>query len=87
MIKAKKLSIDYFPNNPGEYNIVYFEGKENLLIVLPCGDRFMTQNRWGIQNIADEAKITVTPSILCHHHDKLRPDWHGFLTNGEFISV
>ena len=88
-MKAKRLSDDAIPTEIGEYTIVLCDGKPNPVIILPCGDRFMPQNKWDMTDIEDETKITLSPSIFCHHEN--RPgsgnSWHGFLQNGEFVTV
>ena len=82
-MKAKKMNFDDFDYEPGSY---CFTGN-GLLITLPCGDNFMPQGKWEEKDVEDEEKITLSPSIFCHHHDDKRPDWHGFLRNGDFIEA
>jgi hypothetical protein len=81
-MKVKKITFDEFDNEPGSYCIT----DNGLLITLPCGCNFMPQGKWEEKDSEDETKITLHSSILCRHHGE-RPDWHGFLREGKFISV
>ncbi|MFA5724583.1 MAG: DUF6527 family protein [Candidatus Pacearchaeota archaeon] len=58
-------------------------GKTGLMIVLPCGHIGTVDSRWNITNI-DTPTPSATPSILCKENGGC---WHGYLTNGELVSV
>ena len=81
-MKAKKLSHEDWNCKPGTYCL----SSNGLIMTLPCGDNFMPQGVWQEKNVDDENKITLTPSIFCHCKFNGGQGWHGFLTNGEFIS-
>jgi len=79
-MKAKKFnSFEEFDMQPGSY-VILGNGKD-ILATLPCGHNFRPDGRWGMKDIEDENKITVTPSIFCSSNV---PCWHGWLTNGVF---
>jgi hypothetical protein len=84
MVKAKKFdSIDDFDFEPGSYCVM----KDGMIFAtLPCGENFMSDGRWTIENAEDETKITVSPSIFCGGASG-RNCWHGYLRNGEFVEA
>jgi len=59
------------------------DNQNHPFIILPCGHFFFPDGRWQEHDIEDETKITLTPSIFCSPQ---KPCWHGYLTNGEFIT-
>ncbi len=88
MIKAKKFnSFEEYDWEIGSYVITPAEGRLGVLMTLPCGDRFMPDNKWQLTDMDDENKITLTPSIQCMGKivdGKATNCWHGYLTEGQF---
>lgn len=83
--KAKRITAGFHVHDqePGDYSIG--EKGVGIMAVLPCGHFFYDfDSKWQYQNIEDENKITVKPSIFC---SPKKPCWHGFLTNGVFKQV
>ena len=56
----------------------------SLMIVLPCGHHSDIDG-WDIKDI-DTDHPSATPSIFCYGTEN-KPCWHGYLTNGELVSV
>lgn len=91
-MKAKRFeTIEEFDWQKGSYftSIAAGEKEPCIFAVLPCGHHVRTAG-WQHELIEDETRITLSPSIFCRHSDNPRElgnCWHGYLRNGEFISV
>ena len=83
-MNAKKIDKKDFKPYKEEKGTYAISGK-GIMAVLPCGDFFNDyEGKWDYQDIEDENKITVNPSIFCSPE---KPCWHGYLRNGEFSST
>lgn len=88
-MKAKLITTGFHVHEqkPGDYAINKQEGAKGIMAILPCGDFFYDfEGKWQYQDIEDENKITVAPSIFCHGING-KGEWHGFLRKGEFIEA
>lgn len=74
---------------PGNYCFTQAEDRIGIFMTLPCGHNFLPDHKWQLTAKDDDNKISLTPSIQCSPATPKRPVacWHGYLTNGEFITV
>ncbi len=81
-MKAKKFdTFEQCDMQPGSYAL-RDDSEHPIFITLPCGHNFVPDKRWQMQDLDDENKITISPTIFWSPQV---PCWHGFLRNGEFI--